>query len=261
MRPRGRIYAEDSSFLKEHSPGPFKITLTSPTWYLRQYRRGISDAAYPTPAEALVDLVDITRNEVKALAAEGAPYIQLDSIRYVFDFTDERRRQEWRQMGVDPDDAVQQTLAADNAVLDGVPREGVTFGLHMCRGNNRSNYFAEGSYDRIAEEVFPSLNYDRFLLEYDTDRAGGFSPLRFVLRGKMVVLGLISTKVRELESQDDLLRRIEEASHYVPMEHLALSPQCGFASVLQGNAIGWDDQRRKLDLLVDTARQAWGSGS
>jgi 5-methyltetrahydropteroyltriglutamate--homocysteine methyltransferase len=134
----------------------------------------------------------------------------------------------------------------------------VTFGLHMCRGNNRSNYFAEGGYDRIADKVFPQLNYDRFLLEYDTARAGGFEPLRFVPRGKTVVLGLISTKVPELEPQDQLLRRIEEASKYVPPEDLALSPQCGFASVLQGNAIGWDDQRRKLELLVDTARKVWG---
>ncbi|MBV9170857.1 MAG: methionine synthase, partial [Chloroflexi bacterium] len=146
-----------------------------------------------------------------------------------------------------------------NAILVGLKREGVTFGLHMCRGNNRSNYFAEGGYDRIAERVFPSLKYDRFLLEYDTERAGGFEPLRFVPRGKTVVLGLISTKTPQLEPQDQLLRRIEEASKYVPMDDLALSPQCGFASVLQGNAISWDDQRRKLELLVDTARKAWGT--
>ena len=259
LRAVRRIYAEDSQFLKQHSPGPFKITVTSPTWYLRQYLAGVSDAAYPTLEDALVDLQDITRAEIQALVNEDVPYVQVDSIRYVFDFTDEQRRQQWQSMGVDPDQAVDQTLAADNAVLDGVPHDKVCFGLHMCRGNNRSNYFAEGGYDRIAERVFPSLRYDRFLLEYDTERAGGFEPLRFVPRGKTVVLGLISTKDPHLESQDQLLRRIEEASKYVPIEDLALSPQCGFASVLQGNAIGWEDQRRKLDLLVETANKVWGT--
>jgi len=259
LRPLGRIYAADSAFLQQHAPGPFKITVTSPTWYLRQYRPGISDAVYPTPADALQDLQEITRTELQALVDENVPYVQVDSIRYVFDFTDEQRRQEWQAMGVDPDQAVAQTLAADNAILDGLKREDVTVGLHMCRGNNRSNYFAEGGYDRIAERVFPSLKYDRLLLEYDTERAGGFEPLRFVPRGKTVVLGLISTKTPRLESQDQLLQRIEEASKYVPLEDLALSPQCGFASVLQGNAISWDDQRRKLELLVDTARKAWGT--
>ena len=131
----------------------------------------------------------------------------------------------------------------------------------MCRGNNRSRWFAEGGYDRIAEQVFSQLNYDRFLLEYDSDLAGGCAPFRFVPKGKTVVLGLISTKVPQLESPDDLLRRIDEAARYVPVANLALSPQCGFASVAAGNEISWDDQRRKLDLLVDTARKVWPSGA
>jgi 5-methyltetrahydropteroyltriglutamate--homocysteine methyltransferase len=260
LRSTGRIYGQDSAFLKQHAPGPFKITITSPTWYLRQYRRGISDRVYPTPADALGDLQEITRNEIRALVVDdGVDYLQVDSIRYVFDFTDQERRQAWYAMGIDPDQAIEENIRADNAILEGIPRDGVTFGLHMCRGNNRSNYFAEGGYERIAEKAFPALNFDRFLLEYDTQRAGGFEPLRFVPPGKMVVLGLISTKTAELESQDTLLRRIDEASRYVPMENLALSPQCGFASVLQGNAITWDDQRRKLELLVDTARRAWST--
>jgi 5-methyltetrahydropteroyltriglutamate--homocysteine methyltransferase len=259
LRSTGRIYGQDSAFLKQHAPGPFKITMTSPTWYLRQYRRGISDLVYPTPADALADLEEITRNEIRALVVDdGVDYLQVDSIRYVFDFTDQERRQAWYALGIDPDQAIEENIRADNAILEGIPRDGVTVGLHMCRGNNRSNYFAEGGYERIAEKAFPALNFDRFLLEYDTRRAGGFEPLRFVPPGKMVVLGLISTKTAELESQDTLLRRIDEASRYVPMDNLALSPQCGFASVLQGNAITWDDQRRKLELLVDTARRAWG---
>ncbi len=258
LRMRDRIYGDDSAFLEQHAPGPFKITLTSPTWYLRQYQAGISDKTYPTPADALINLIDITRREIQALVDEGVPYVQVDPIRYVFDFTDEERRHQWQQSGVDADAAIGETIRADNATLHGVNGRNAVFGLHMCRGNNRSNYFAAGSYERVAEQAFGTLNYDRFLLEYDTERAGGFEPLRFVPRGKKVVLGLISTKTPRLEAQADLLRRIDEAAKYVPLENLALSPQCGFASVLQSNVIEWDDQRRTLELLVDTARRVWG---
>ena len=258
LRPKRRITGVESSFLKQHAPGPYKVTIPSPTWFLRGYRRGLSDRAYPTPEDALTDLTDIVHQEVKALVEEGVPYVQIDSIRYVFDFADETYRRGWQEAGVDPYRAVEQNVLADNAVIAGLKREGVTFGLHMCRGNNRSHWFAAGGYDRIAEAVFPSLNFDTLLLEYDSERAGGFEPLRFVPRDKTVVLGLISTKVAQLEQQDDLLRRIEEASRYVPLENLALSPQCGFASVADGNLLTWDDQRRKLELLVDTARKVWG---
>ena len=205
-----------------------------------------------------LSLTDIVHREVEALVAEGAPYVQIDSIRYVFDYTDEERRLEWQALGIDPDRAIDETIDADNAVVAAVARKGVTFGLHMCRGNNRSRWFAEGGYDRVAEKVFGQLDYDRFLLEYDSERAGGFEPLRHVPKGKTVVLGLISTKAPALESQQDLLRRIDEASKYVPIANLALSPQCGFASVAAGNEISWDDQRRKLDLLVEIARKVWG---
>ncbi len=256
--PRRRVTGIESAFLRAHAPGPYKITIPSPTWYLRGYIKGTSDAAYPTAADALRDLTAIVKGEVAALVAEGVPYVQVDSIRYVFDYTDDERRREWQDLGIDPDRAVEENVAADNAVVAGLARGAVTLGLHMCRGNNRSRWFAEGGYDRIAERVFGRLDYDRFLLEYDTARAGGFEPLRFVPRGKTVVLGLISTKVPQLESPDDLLRRIDEASRHVPVERLALSPQCGFASVAAGNEISFDDQRRKLDLLVDTARRVWG---
>ena len=257
LRPKHRVTGVESAFLARHAAGPFKITIPSPTWYLRGYIEGTSDLVYPTPADALRDLIAIVRLEVEALVRERVPYVQIDSIRYVFDYTDEERRQEWEALGIDPDRAVDETIAADNAVVDGVAREGVTFGLHMCRGNNRSRWFAEGGYDRIAEKAFGQLHYDRLLLEYDSERAGGFAPLRFVPKGKTVVLGLLSTKVPQLESPDDLLRRIDEAARYVPVANLALSPQCGFASVAAGNEISWDDQRRKLDLLVATARKVW----
>lgn len=258
LRATRRIAGLEAAFLRRHAPGPFKITIPSPTWFLRGYRRGLSDGVYPTPEAALADLIAIIRREVEALVDEGVPYIQVDSIRYVFDFADERHRREWCEAGVDPDRAVAQNVEADNAVIAGLRRGGVTFGLHMCRGNARSHWFAEGGYERIAEAVFPALAYDRLLLEYDSPRAGGFEPLRFVRPGTTVVLGLISTKVPRLERQDDLLRRIETAARYVPLERLALSPQCGFASVAEGNLLSHDDQRRKLELLVDTARRVWG---
>src|SRR5262245_35992786 len=166
LTPRRRITGTESAFLRAHAPGPYKITIPSPTWYLRGYIPGTSDRAYPTPADALRDLTDIVRREVAALVAEGVPYVQIDSIRYVFDYTDDQRRREWRDLGVDPDRAIDDNVEADNAVLAGLPRAGVTLGLHMCRGNNRSRWFAEGGYDTIAEKAFGGLHYDRFLLEY-----------------------------------------------------------------------------------------------
>ena len=149
-------------------------------------------------------------------------------------------------------------VRADNLATRGLDRSRVTLANHICRGNGRSAWHTEGGYEPIAEKVFGGLDVDRFLLEYDSDRAGGFEPLRFVPKGKQVVLGLITTKVGQLEKQDDLLRRIDEASKYVPIENLALSPQCGFASVEQGNLLSWDEQRRKLELVADTARKVWG---
>ena len=148
------------------------------------------------------------------------------------------------------------SLRADNEVLRGF--EGLTFGIHLCRGNQRSMWHREGTYDAIAERLFNELAHDRFLLEYDSPRAGTFEPLRFVPKGKIVVLGLVSTKLSRIETVDELLRRIEEASKYVPLERLAISPQCGFASDVVGNLISEDDQKRKLEIVVETARQVWG---
>ena len=258
LRPRRRITGDESAFLRANAPGPCKITMPSPSWYLHGYRPGVSDRAYPTLADALRDLAGIVHDEAQALIEEGVTYVQIDSIRYVFDFTDEARRAGWRERGIDPDAAIRENIEADNAVVAGLKRQGVTCALHMCRGNNRSYWFAEGGYDRIAEQAFAELNYDRFLLEHDSARAGGFAPLRYVPAGKTVVLGLISTKTPVLESKDDLKRRIHEAATFVPLENLALSPQCGFASVAGGNELSWDDQQRKLELLVETAREVWG---
>ena len=148
------------------------------------------------------------------------------------------------------------SLNADNEVLEGF--SGVTFGIHLCRGNQRSMWHREGAYDAIAERLFNELNHDRFLLEYDSARAGTFAPLRFVPKGKVVVLGLVSTKVPKMETIDELKRRIDEAANYVSLGQLAISPQCGFASDVAGNLISEDDQKRKLEIVVETARQVWG---
>jgi 5-methyltetrahydropteroyltriglutamate--homocysteine methyltransferase len=160
--------------------------------------------------------------------------------------------------GEDPDQYLDNLIAVDNAALKDARRPGITVGMHMCRGNNRSAWHAEGSYEPIADKAFNQLNVDRFLLEYDTERAGGFEPLRFMPPDKMVVLGLISSKEPALEPVDDLRRRIDEAAKYVSIERLALAPQCGFASTFLGNLLTWDEQRRKLELVVETARKVWG---
>jgi methionine synthase II (cobalamin-independent) len=152
-----------------------------------------------------------------------------------------------------------EAIAADNACLEGVRRRGLTVAMHICRGNNESKWYAEGGYEPIAEKLFGSLAVDRFLLEYDTARAGTFEPLRFMPRDKTVVLGLVSSKEPRLESQDELRRRIDEASRYVPIENLALSPQCGFASTAAGNLLTEEEQWRKLELVVATAHKVWGS--
>jgi 5-methyltetrahydropteroyltriglutamate--homocysteine methyltransferase len=258
LRQTQRLVAHETAFLREHAPGPFKITIPSPALFLPPGDpRGVIGSVYPTRADLLADLTEIVRGECQALVAEGVPYVQLDAPSYTA-FVDDRAVGRMRQGGLDVDRALDERIAADNACLAAARGEGIMVGVHLCRGNSRSRWLAEGSYDPIAERLFNSLTADRFLLEYDSDRAGGFEPLRFVPAGKTVVLGLITTKEGQLESQDDLLRRIEDAARYVPLANLALSPQCGFASSAPGNLLTWDDQRRKLELLVDTARRAWG---
>ncbi|PYT55309.1 MAG: hypothetical protein DMG46_20110 [Acidobacteria bacterium] len=160
-------------------------------------------------------------------------------------------------MDLEPDAALDEAIKADNTCLSGVKRAGTTLAIHLCRGNNRSQWYAEGGYDPIAEKLFGSLQVDRFLLEYDDARSGTFEPLRFVPKGKTVVLGLVSSKRPQLESKQDLVRRINEAARYVPLENLALSPQCGFASTMEGNLLTEDDQWAKLRLVVETAREVW----
>ena len=258
LRARQRITAHESGFLLENGAGPCKVTIPSPGFMgSRCYQAGVSDRHYPTVADAVRDLAAIVRDEVVSLIDEGVPYIQLDAPGYTA-YVDDVQRERMRANGNDPDLLFSEIVEADGSTIHGLRREGLTLAIHLCRGNNRSHWLSEGSYEAIAERLFNALDVDAFLLEYDDDRSGGFEPLRFVPRGKTVVLGLVTTKQGRMERVDGLRRRIDEAAEYVPMEDLAISPQCGFASVDAGNAISWDDQRRKLELVAETARLSWG---
>ena len=258
LRKLRKLTGHELPFLKQEARAPFKITLPAPSNFMvASYKPGITDRFYSGHAELLRDLVEIVRDDVQWLAREGAAYIQFDA-PYYSHYLDPRQREHIRQEGRDPDQEFESGIAGDNAALQGVPRDQVTLAVHVCRGNSRSRWYTEGGYDAIAEKLFHTLDVDRFLLEYDTARAGGFEPLRFVPRGKTVVLGLVTTKEPVLESPDALRRRIDEAARFVPLERLALSPQCGFASVAAGNLLTAGDQWRKLDLVVETARKVWG---
>ncbi|HEX9787734.1 MAG TPA: methionine synthase, partial [Candidatus Binatia bacterium] len=217
------------------------------------------DKVYSNHSAFLWDIVPVIKAEIQALVNEGVHYIQIDAPRYSYYIDPKWRSYVKTEMGLDPDQALDEAIRADNACLDGANRQGVILAIHLCRGNNRSQWYAEGGYDAIAEKLFGQLHVDAFLLEYESERAGSFEPLRFVPRGKTVVLGLVSSKLAEMEPQDHLAKRIDEASQYVPLEDLALSPQCGFASTMEGNLMSEEQQWQKLKLVVDTARKVWGT--
>jgi len=259
VRARRGPTEEERAFLRAHAQGPYKITVPSPTTFAYLcFQRGLTDRVYGAPRDLLGDLVAIVRNELHAAATDGAAYVQLDAPRYML-HVDPALHGPLQDWGVDLNRALAESIEADNACVADLPRHRVAVGIHLCRGNAAGGgWFAGGGYDAIAERVFGSLDVDRFLLEYDSDRAGDFAPLRFVPAPKTVVLGLVTTKSPALESPDALCRRIEQASAHVPLERLAISPQCGFASVAAGNPLSADDQRRKLDLVVAVARRVWG---
>jgi 5-methyltetrahydropteroyltriglutamate--homocysteine methyltransferase len=257
---KGRFTPNEAPFLKRHAPGPFKVCTPAAMQHaIMRYRPSVSDKFYPTVHDMLQDVAAIMRHEVQALIDEGASYVQLDAPSYS-NFFDQSRRAVLTENGIDLAEALDAAIAADNAMIDGVQRnpDTVAIGIHFCRGNKRSAWGAEGSYEPIAEKAFGSLKMDRYLMEFDSDRAGGFEPLRFVPKGKTVVLGLITTKESALESEDELMRRIDQAQQYVAVENLALSTQCGFASAASGNLITWDDMQRKLELVAKMARRVWG---
>lgn len=258
LRKVRHLTEHELPFLKKTAPGAYKITLPAPSNFMvASYKRGLTDPFYPRHLDLLEDLVAIVRDEVQWLASQGARYIQFDA-PYYSHYLDDRQREAMRRTGRDPDEEFEAGILGDNAVMQDVPGDKVTFAMHICRGNSRSRWYTEGGYDAIAEKLFQNLNVDRFLLEYDTERSGGFEPLRMVPRGKTVVLGLVTTKEPRLESPDELRRRIDEAARFIPVEQLAVSPQCGFASVAAGNLLTADDQWRKLELVVNTARKVWG---
>lgn len=258
LRARRPLTAHELPFLKQHSPGPIKMTLPSATQFPAiAFKRGVTDKIYESHSALLWDIVPILQAEHARLASDGVSYIQIDAPRYSY-YIDPKWR-EWirTEMRVEPEAFFEESLRADNACLEAARRPGVIRAIHLCRGNNRSHWYAEGGYDAVAEKLFGTLDVDRFLLEYDDERSGTFEPLRFVPKGKTVVLGLISSKLSRMEDPAVLARRIEEAACYVPLENLALSPQCGFASMMEGNLMTEDQQWAKLKLVVDTARQVW----
>jgi 5-methyltetrahydropteroyltriglutamate--homocysteine methyltransferase len=259
LRQVRRLTAHELDFIKAHSPGRYKMTLPSSNQFPAiAFKRGVTDKVYRDHSALLWAIVPIMRDELAALAGAGVPYIQIDAPRYSY-YIDPKWRDFIRnEIGMEPDAALDEAIHADNTALAAARREGVTLAIHLCRGNNRSQWYAEGGYDPIAEKLFGTLAVDRFLLEYDDERSGTFEPLRFVPRDKSVVLGLISSKKPQLESPREVIRRIEEAAKYVPLERLALSPQCGFASVMEGNLLTEADQWAKLQLVVETARKVWG---
>lgn len=247
-------------FLREHAPGPIKITLPSATQFPAiSFKYGVTDSVYRDPYKLLEAITAIMSEDVKSIAASGISYLQIDAPRYSYYLDPKWCAWMEKELRVNPGQMLTASLNADNACFAAARQPGVTLAIHLCRGNNRSHWYAEGGYDAIAERLFHELAVDRFLLEYDDQRSGSFQPLRFVPKGKIVVLGLVSTKHASLERKQDLLRRIEEAAKVLPLEQLALSPQCGFASTMEGNLLTEGDQWAKLQLVVDTAREVWGS--
>ena len=246
---------EEYRFVSRATEKPAKVTLIGPDRISQRFDWQNSRTVYPSMDDFVADVVKIQREMIRGLVEAGCRYVQIDAPGYTA-YVDPPSLQAMRDRDEDPEENFSRSLKADNQVLEGF--DNVTFGIHLCRGNQRSMWHREGTYDDIAERLLNELKYDRFLFEYDTPRAGGFEPLRFLPKGKVVVLGLVSTKVPQLEKIDDLKRRIDAAGQYAPLEQLAISPQCGFSSDVVGNLITEDDQKRKLEIVVETARQMWG---
>ncbi len=245
-------------FLKAKSPLPIKMTLPSATQFPAiAFKSGVTDKIYKDHSALLWDIVEIMKSDLAKLSSDGVSYIQIDAPRYSYYMDPKWRAWIKAELKVEPDAALDEAVRADNACFVAARKPGVTLGIHLCRGNNRSHWYAEGGYDAIAEKLFATLEVDRFLLEYDDERSGTFEPLRFVPKGKTVVLGLVSSKVPRMEDPDVLAKRIDEAAKHIPLENLALSPQCGFASTAEGNLITEDRQWDKLKLVANTARRVW----
>jgi methionine synthase II (cobalamin-independent) len=255
LRRKRHLCAEEFTYLRARTNRAAKTTLISAQQAAAYYDRKKSSAAYVTIDAYLADLVDILRGEVEELIRLGCTYIQIDSPQYTA-LLDSDLREGYRKRGNDPDRLLDLSIEMDNAVIGNHP--GITFALHLCRGNNQSKFYARGDYGPITR-VFRKTRFQRFLLEFDDERSGGFEPLGQMPEERTVVLGLVSSKRATLESKDELKRRIQEASAMIPQERLALSPQCGFASTMEGNLLTPDDQEAKLRLVGETAREVWGA--
>src|ERR1700683_2318177 len=249
------IPLDEYRFVSGVAKRPAKVSLIGPDRISQRFEYESSKAVYRDMDGFLADVVAIERQIVSSLVDAGCRYVHIDAPGFTA-YVDDATMAQMRARGEDPMQNFARSLQAEAALIADYP--GVTFGIHLCRGNQRSMWHREGTYDAIAERLFNELPHDRFLLEYDTPRAGSFAPLRFVPKGRVVVLGLVSSKVAELESVDALKRRIDEASRFLSIEQLAISPQCGFASDVIGNLLSADDQKRKLEVVAETARQVWG---
>jgi 5-methyltetrahydropteroyltriglutamate--homocysteine methyltransferase len=247
---------DEFRFIHSIATKPIKVTLIGPDRITQRFAWEHSRAIYPTIDDFVADVVAIERRMVSELVAEGCRYVQMDAPGYTA-YLDPVTTAPMIERGENPAQNVVRSLQADNAIIEGFP--GVTFGIHLCRGGKPGAHRRSGSYETIAEQMFNTLRHHRFLLEYDTERAGGFEPLRFVPKGKIVVLGLLSTKESNLEAENQLKRRIEEASNYLPLEQLALSPACGFGGgPTSGRRMGEEQQWAKLELVQKVAADIWG---
>ena len=246
---------EEYLFVSKIARRPAKVTLVGPDRISQRFDYQNSKSVYWSAEDFIADVERIEREMIRGLVDAGCRYVQIDAPSYTA-YVDAPSLDEMKARGEDPVKNLMRSIKADNEILRLF--DDVTFGIHLCRGNQRSMWHREGSYDAIAEMLFTGLRHDRLLLEYDSPRAGTFAPLRFVPKDKVVVLGLVSTKVPDIETVDDLKRRIDSAAKYLPLEQLAISPQCGFASDVVGNLVSEDDQKRKLEVVVETARQVWG---
>jgi 5-methyltetrahydropteroyltriglutamate--homocysteine methyltransferase len=254
------IFAEDFAFTKSVAPPGTVAKLTIPSPSMLHYRGGrasIDQTAYPDMEPFWHDLAEAYRKQIAGLHAVGCTYLQLDDTSLAY-LNDPAQRAYVTSIGGDGEQQHLINIRLINQALAGRPA-GMAICTHLCRGNFRSSWMAEGGYDHVAEALFGDLAVDGFFLEYDDARSGGFAPLRFVPKGKKVVLGLVTTKRPALESKDDLKRRVEEASRYVPLDQLCLSPQCGFSSTVEGNDLSEAEQIAKLRLVVETAREIWGA--
>jgi 5-methyltetrahydropteroyltriglutamate--homocysteine methyltransferase len=255
LRLTRNIPLEEYEYVSKIAKTPAKVSLIGPDRISQRFDHQNSKGVYDSMDEFVDDVVRIERAIVESLVEAGARYVHIDAPGFTA-YVDGPSMDQMRSRGEDPTRNFARSIRAETQIVQSLGD--VTTAIHLCRGNQHSMWHREGTYDAIAEQLFNELPHDRFLLEYDTPRAGSFEPLRFVPKGKVVVLGLVSTKGPELEKIDDLKRRIDEAAKVISLDQLAISPQCGFASDVVGNRINIDEQKRKLERVVETARQVWG---